>query len=166
MRRIVGHMPGDGRSPAEPKEIIMAQWTLADLSEKMRDIDFTMLITKTAGGAIAARPMSNNGEVDYDGDSWFFTTEDTLMVSDIAADPQVGLSFQGKSGILGQRPFFLAVEGVADLVRDKSAFAAHWSSDLERWFPEGVDTPGLVMIHVRAGRLHYWDGEEEGTIAL
>uniref|UniRef100_UPI003B3B1047 pyridoxamine 5'-phosphate oxidase family protein n=1 Tax=Sphingomonas sp. TaxID=28214 RepID=UPI003B3B1047 len=84
----------------------MTQWTLADLSEKMRDIDFTMLITKTNGAAIAARPMSNNRDVDYDGDSWFFTTEDTLMVSDIAADPQVGLSFQGKSGILGQRPFF------------------------------------------------------------
>jgi general stress protein 26 len=147
-------------------ETIMAHKTLAELSEKMRDIDFTMLTTKTTGGAIAARPMSNNRDVEYDGDSWYFTYEDTLMVSDISADPNVGLSFQARSGIVGQRPFFLAVEGVADLVRDRSQFEAHWTKDLDRWFPDGIDTPGIVMIHVRAGRVHYWDGQDEGEIAL
>jgi general stress protein 26 len=144
----------------------MPSKTLADLSEKMRDIDFTMLSTKTRGGAIGARPMSNNRQVDYDGDSYYFTTSDTLMVSDIEGDPNVGLSFQGKSGILGQRPFFVAVEGVADLVHDKAAFAEHWTTDLDRWFAQGIDTPGLTMIHVHAGRVHYWDGEDEGEIAL
>jgi general stress protein 26 len=144
----------------------MSNKTLAELSEKMRDIDFTMLSTKTKGGAVGARPMSNNREVDYDGDSYYFTTADTLMVADITADPNVGLSFQGKSGLLGQRPFFVAVEGVADLVRDKAAFAEHWTKDLDRWFAEGIDTPGLTLIHVHAARVHYWDGEEEGEIAL
>jgi general stress protein 26 len=144
----------------------MPNKTLADLSEKMRDIDFTMLSTKTQGGAIGARPMSNNREVDYDGDSYYFTWADSLMVSDIQADPNVSLSFQGKSGILGQRPFFVAVEGIANLIRDKAAFAEHWTKDLDRWFPDGIDTAGLVMIHVRAGRIHYWDGEDEGELAL
>lgn len=140
--------------------------TLADLAEAMRDIDFAMLSTHTDGGAIGARPMSNNGQVDYDGDSWYFTTDDTRMVADIAADPQVGLSFLGKAGLLGQRPFFVAVEGRADLVRDKAAFADHWTRDLDRWFADGIDTPGLVMVHVRASRVHYWDGEDEGEISL
>jgi general stress protein 26 len=144
----------------------MADKTLADLSEKMRDIDFTMLTTKSSGGAIAARPMSNNREVDYDGDSYFFTTEDTLMVADITSDPNVGLSYQARSGIVGQRPFFLAVEGRAALIRDKSQFEAHWTSDLDRWFPDGIDTPGLVLIHVHASRVHYWDGQDEGELTL
>jgi general stress protein 26 len=148
------------------KETIMADKTLADLSEKMRDIDFTMLTTKSSGGAIASRPMSNNRDVEYDGDSYYFTTEDTLMVADIEGDPNVGLIFQSRSGIIGQRPFFLAVEGIADLIRDKSQFEAHWTSDLDRWFPDGIDTPTLVMIHVRAGRVHYWDGQDEGELAL
>ena len=47
----------------------MADLSLSDISEKMRDIDFTMRSTRTEGGAIAARPMSNNREVEYDGDS-------------------------------------------------------------------------------------------------
>ncbi len=140
--------------------------TLADLSKAMRDIDFAMLSTHTDGGAIAARPMSNNQQVDYGGDSYYFTMQDTRTVADIERDPQVSLSFLGKSGMLGMRPFFVAVEGHADLVRDKAAFEERWSPDLDRWFDRGVDTPGLVMIHVRAKRVHYWDGEDEDEVSL
>ena len=140
--------------------------TLAELSEKMRDIDFAMLSTHTEGGQIAARPMSNNRQVDYDGDSHYFSLDDTRTVHDIARDPKVGLSFLGKSGLLGKRPFFVAVEGEAALIRDKAQFAEHWTSDLDRWFADGIDTPGLVMIRVGAGRVHYWDGEDEGEIAV
>ncbi|KFD30161.1 pyridoxamine 5'-phosphate oxidase family protein [Sphingobium yanoikuyae] len=140
--------------------------SLEDLSHKMKEIDFAMLATHTGGGAIGSRPMSNNREVDYDGSAWFFTEETTLMVSDIKADPAVNLSYQGKSGLLGQRPFFLAVEGTAMLIRDKDQFEAHWTKGLERWWPQGTQTPGLVLIQVIGERAHYWDGEEEGELLL
>jgi general stress protein 26 len=144
----------------------MSTKTLTDLAEKMKDIDFAMLSTRAEGGEIGARPMSNNRDVDYDGDSYYFTTDDTLMVRDIERDPQVGLAFQGKAGLLGMRPLFVAVEGRADLIRNKSEFVDHWNSDLERWFKDGVDTPGLVLIKVHAERAHYWDGEDEGEVTL
>ena len=144
----------------------MPDKTLADIAKTMRDIDFTMLSTRAPNGAIGARPMSNNRDVDYDGDSYFFTTEDTQMVADITRDPQVGLALQAKAGLLHMRPFFVAIEGMAALIRDKAAFEQHWNKDLERWFADGVDTPGLVLIHVHAGRIHYWDGEDEGEIKV
>ncbi|WCP13342.1 hypothetical protein sphantq_01769 [Sphingobium sp. AntQ-1] len=140
--------------------------SVEDLSRKMKEIDFAMLATHTGGGAIGSRPMSNNREVDYDGSAWFFTEETTLMVSDIKADPAVNLSYQGKSGLLGQRPFFLTVEGTAMLIRDKDQFEAHWTKGLERWWPQGTKTPGLVLIQVIGKRAHYWDGEEEGELWL
>jgi general stress protein 26 len=140
--------------------------TIATLAEKMKNIDFAMLSTHTEGGQIGARPMSNNRDVAYGGDSYYFATEDTLMVRDIERDPRVGLSFQGKTGMLRQRPFFIAVEGRADLIRDKSAFQDHWNPELENWFEHGADTPGLVMIKVHAERAHYWDGEDEGELEL
>jgi general stress protein 26 len=140
--------------------------TLEQLAEKMRDIDFAMLSTHTQGGAIGARPMSNNREVDYDGDSWFFADETALMVADIERDPQVSLSYQGKSGLLGMRPLFIAIEGRAEIVRDRALFAAHWTSGLERWWPQGIDTPELVLIRVTGERAHYWDGENEGELIL
>lgn len=140
--------------------------SLADLAEKMKDIDFAILSTRTEGGAVAGRPMSNNREVDFDGDAYFFTCDDARTVADVERDPQVGLSYQGKSGMLGLRPFFLTVEGRAELIRDKGAFARHWTKDLDRWFKQGIDTPGLTLIKVTAERVHYWDGYEEGEIAV
>ena len=140
--------------------------TLADIAKAMKSIDFTMLSTRNADGTIGSRPMSNNRQVEFDGDSFYFTLDSTLTVKDIERDPQVGLSFQDKAGVLGMRPFFIAIEGKASLIRDKAEFEAHWTSDLDRWFKEGVDTPGLVLIKVHAGRVHYWDGEDEGEVKL
>jgi general stress protein 26 len=142
----------------------MADPKLAELAKKMRGIDFAMLFTRSDGGAMAGRPMSNNGDVEYDGDSFYFTYERFRTVSDIEADPKVSLSFQGSGGLLGMRPFFACVEGIAELIRDRSAFEAHWTKDLDRWFPDGIDTPGIVLVKVRAERIHWWDGEEEGEI--
>ena len=144
----------------------MTDMTLTDISEKMRDIDFTMLSTRTAGGAIASRPTSNNRQVEFDGDAYYFTCDETRTVADIERDPRVGLAYQAKSGMLGMKPFFISVEGTAELIRDKARFAEHWTKDLDAWFKQGVDTPGLTMIKVHAERLHYWDGYDEGELDL
>ena len=144
----------------------MGDLKLEDISEKMRDIDFAMLSTRTESGAIAARPMSNNRQVEYDGDNYFFTCDDHGAVRDIENDPNVGLGYQAKSGALHMKPYFIAIEGKAELIRDKAQFEEHWTEGLERWFKQGTDTPGLVLIKVRADRLHYWDGGEEGDVKL
>ena len=110
--------------------------------------------------------MSNNGDVEYEGDSFFFTDEHTAKVDDIKADAHVTLSFTGQKGLLGKPPIFIAVEGMAELIRDKAAFEEHWTKDLDRWFAEGIDTPGLLMIKARASQIRYWDGEEEGRLTV
>lgn len=144
----------------------MADMTLGQISEKMRDIDIAVLTTRTADGALAGRPMSNNRDVEYDGDSFFFTLADTGTVKDVRTDPNVSLSYGAKSGMLHLKPFYITLSGAAELIQDKAAFAEHWNKDLDRWFEQGVDTPGLVLVKVSAERLHYWDGYEEGEIEL
>ena len=138
----------------------MSQKTLADLAEKMRDIDIAMLSTHTDGGTIAGRPMSNNREVDYDGTSCYFTWEQSRMVADIERSPQVSLAFQGA------KAFMVAVQGNAELVRDRATFADHWTPDLDHWFKDGIETRGLIMIRVHASRIHYWDGEDDADITV
>jgi general stress protein 26 len=145
---------------------MMTDLTLEDISEKMRDIDFAMLTTRTQKGAIAARPMSNNRQVDFDGDSYFFTLDSTGTVADISNDPQVGLSYQGKSGALGMKPLFITIAGRGELIRDKAQFEQHWTKDLDAWFKQGIDTPGLTLLKVTAERLHCWNGYEESEIPL
>lgn len=144
----------------------MSDMTLADLAAKMRKIDFTTLTTRTEGGALAARPMSNNGDVEFDGDCFFFAYDSARSVSDITADRHVSLALQGSAGLLGKPPLFITIQGSATLIRDKAVFADHWTPDLDYWFKDGIDTPGVVMIHVRAERVHYWDGTDEGEIAV
>ena len=138
----------------------MTQKSLPDLSRQMRAIDVTMLFTHGEGSTMAGRPMSNNGEVDYDGDSYYFTWSASRMVGEIERDPTVSLSFQGA------KHFLVAVAGKAELIRDKAQFKTHWSKDLDYWFKDGIDTPDMVMIKVTANRVHYWDGEEDGEIVV
>lgn len=143
--------------------------TLADISKAMKDIDFCMLVSRASDGSIGGRPMSNNRQVEYEGTSWFFTFDDTRMAEDIARDPSVGLTYQGKAGLLGvvgKPGLFVHVEGEAHVIRDKAKFAEHWDKSLDRWFEDGIDTPGLALIEVAAKRIHYWDGEDEGEVRL
>ena len=139
---------------------------LAHLAEAMKDIDFVMLNTHTKDGQIGARPMSNNRQVDYDGDSYYFTWEDCLMVDDIKRDPKVGLSLQGAQSENGAPGIFISIEGKAVIVRDKTQFKEHWVDELDRWFEDGIDTEGMVMLHVEASRAAYWDGEDEGDFDI
>ena len=38
--------------------------------------------------------------------------------------------------MLGMKPFFITVEGRAELIEDKGRFAEHWTKDLDAWFKE------------------------------
>ena len=134
--------------------------TLPELAKKMQKIDFCMMITKSEFGAIASRPMSNNGEVDYDGDSYFFSYTDTRKVRELEADPNVTLDFQSKDT-------WISVRGQARLHRDDRAlFEAHWTKDLDRWFEQGIDTPGLTLIEVVAEVAEVNGRPGEGTVDL
>lgn len=144
----------------------MSTWTLQELAKKMADIDYLMFSTRAANGQIATRPMSNNEDVEYDGTSWFFTWADAHMVAEIRQDQAVGLAYQGKSGLFGSPPLFIAVEGNAELITDQAQFEQHWDDSMNRWFKEGPATPGIILIKVQASRIHYWDGEDEGELTL
>jgi len=89
-----------------------------------------------------------------------------VKVSDIRRDPAVTLAFIEPPGLLGKPGIFLSVEGKASLIRDRTAFHDHWTDDLERWFPQGTETPGLLLIKVHADRIKFWDGEMNGVVGV
>lgn len=141
--------------------------TLADIARAMADIDHVMLMTHSSRGHIAGRPMNNNRDVDYQGDSWFFAWEGAHVVREIERDPRVALTLQGPRRMVLSRPgMFICIDGAASVSRDQRRFAEHWNRELDRTFRQGPATPGLVMIKVRAKRVSYWEGEEEGEIRL
>lgn len=142
----------------------MAELTLKDIAEKMRDIDICMMTTKTPSMALESRPMSNNRKVEYDGDSYFFAYDSCSAAQEIKQKPEVNLAFT-HSPTLG-KAFYLSVTGNAELIYDKAEMKKRWNKDVEIWFEDGLDTPGIVLIKVRAARLKYWQGTEEGEVSL
>jgi general stress protein 26 len=143
----------------------MSKKSLAEIATEMAGIDIAILSTHTENGEIANRPMSNNGDVTYDGTSYYFTYERARAVSDIQRDTKVALGLSSAAGLFSEG-IYVAVEGAAELIRDKATFKQHWTSDLDRWFDNGVDTPGIVLIKVKAKRITYWKGREEGEVEL
>lgn len=52
------------------------------------------------------------------------------------------------------------------MIRDTAEFARHWDKSLDRWFPQGAETPGTVLLQIAAERIHHWDGDDEGDVKL
>ena len=76
------------------------------------------------------------------------------------------LTFTAPPHLLGKPGIFIAIDGNASLIEDVSEFEEHWVKGLERWFPEGTQTPGLALIKVAARSIQYWDGEENGKVEV
>lgn len=133
---------------------------MKDVAQKMRGMDLCMLTTVSDYGRLASRPMSNNGEVEYDGTSYFFTWADSRMASDIQKNKHVQLNFKADKGFL-----FVAVQGEARVLTDRRVMQDHWHEELKRWFKDGLETEGLVMLVVDAKRIQWW-GEDDGSVEL
>ncbi|MES2906593.1 MAG: pyridoxamine 5'-phosphate oxidase family protein [Pseudomonadota bacterium] len=140
--------------------------TLKDINDKLRKIDICMMTTQTGRGALESRPMSNNKDVDFDGDCYFFTDGDSTAAKQIASHPQVNLGFSSSGGLFGGGGTFISLTGPASLSTDKATMKKHWNKDIEVWFKDGIETPGLTLIHVKASRLKYWQNGDEGEIKL
>ena len=126
------------------------------IAELIKDIDICMFVTR-ADGAVRGRPMSNNGKVEYDGDSWFFAQDGTRKVVEIEADPAVELAF-----IDTPNGTWINVEGRAAIVRgDDERKRDLWLPDLERWFPDGPEDHEVVLIKVEAAHIDAWAGEND-----
>jgi general stress protein 26 len=138
----------------------MATLSLSTLTKHMRQIDICMMVTISKRGSLNSRPMSNNKDVNYKGDSWFFTYEKTRKVKDLQENPNVSLNFEG------DKDLFISIAGKAKIIRNKEIFEKHWVDSLNQWFPDGVDTKGMVLIQVKGIKFEYWQRDKEGKIKI
>lgn len=67
----------------------MANTSLESIAQKMRRLDIAALTTVTDSGELATRPMSNNGDVEYDGNSYYFTFEQSHRIRHSAQPARV-----------------------------------------------------------------------------
>ena len=139
----------------------MAERTLSDIATKLKSIDTAMLVTKTGEtGAIAARPMSNNKDVNEDdGTTFHFSTDDGRIDDDLKRSSECGATYTSGE-------FYCAVQATGKLHRERATLEKHWVPDLEKWFEDGLDTEGLVLIEVSPVRIDWWEGREQGELTF
>ncbi len=145
---------GGGKKPSKD---------MRELAEKMAGIDLCSMTTRTTGKGVRTRPMSNNGEVEFDGDAWFFSWRDSQKVRDLAKNPAVSLAYTGGTK---KEPVWIVVYGEGELVDDEALKKKHWTPGLEKWFDSGPENPHIALIRVTADRASWWSYEGEGEVTF
>ena len=125
---------------------------LNKLRDMIKDIDFCMLTTIDENGDLHSRPMSSNGQIEPNGDLWFFTGISSHKVSEVADFPKVNVSFADP-----KNQKYISTSGTAELVRDRRKIEELWKPEFKMWFPEGKDDPEIALLRISLEKAEYWD---------
>jgi general stress protein 26 len=136
-------------------ETMMQEDKLKKLREIVKAVDICMLTTVDERGDLHSRPMSNNREIEFDGDLWFFTYGSSHKVDEVGRVPKVNASFADVDAQL-----YASLTGRAEVVRDPAKIEELWQPQLRAWFPEGKETPDIALLKVSVERGEYWDGSQ------
>lgn len=121
---------------------------ISKVTDIINDSHIGMFTTINEKGALVSRPLAVQ-DVKDDGDMWFFTGEGTSQVAHIGAEPRVNVSF-------GKGTEWVSVAGIAEVVRDRAKIRELWNQAVEAWFPDGPDTPEVVLLRVDSDSAEYW----------
>ena len=127
----------------------------------IKELDICLLTTHGEDGALDSRPMSNNGLVDWDGQSWFFAPRHGALVRQLSADPEASAGYRATEGFT-----FVSVSGPVAIETDVELKERFWMSELERWFPGGPSDPDVVLLRLDAARARWWTADGDGDAEL
>jgi general stress protein 26 len=126
--------------------------SLQKLRDLIKDIEFCMFTTIAEDGSLHSRPMATNGEVEVNGNMWFFTFASSHKVAEVNQHQQVNVSFSAPD-----KQQYVCVSGTAELVRDRAKIEELWKPELKAWFPQEINEPDIALLKVNANKAEYWD---------
>lgn len=120
----------------------------SDFYDVLDTFDNCMLLTFTDDGTPHARPMAVAGR---EGSALYFVTaRATPKVEEATANDIAVITAQDSRR-------WVTATGATSLVDDAGRIERFWSKTMDAWFPEGPQTPGLVMLRVDLADGEYWD---------
>ena len=133
---------------------------VAELKSKIKSIRFAMFTTIDEHGHLISRPMTNQ-ETDAEGNLWFYTSTSTDLWENIAAQPQVNLSFSEPADHV-----YVSISGRAERVVDREKIKAMWNPAVQAWYPHGPDDPHVMLVKVVSDSAEYWDSSASSMVQL
>lgn len=133
---------------------------VAELRSRVAPVRFAMLTTADRYGHLVSRPMTCQ-QIDEEGNFWFYTATGSDLWDNIAAEPNVNLSFCNPADQV-----YVSVSGLAERVVDRARIRAMWNPAVQAWFPHGPDDPHAVLIRVVSDTAEYWDTQSSSMVQL
>ena len=133
---------------------------VAELKSKIKAIRFAMFTTIDADGKLVSVPMTNQ-EMDAEGNLWFFTSSQIDLWENIAAHPEVNLSFSEPEDNV-----YVSISGRAERVVDRAKIKDMWNPAVQAWFPAGRDDPHAMLVRVVSDSAEYWDSNASAMVQL
>jgi general stress protein 26 len=119
-------------------------------AQLMREIGTALLTTVDRDGAFHTRPLQTLA-VDADQTIWFFTDWGSPKVEELRHEMRVSLGYADAS-----RGTYVAISGMAELLRDSNRARALWTSEQRAYDPDGPDDARLAVLRVRIEHAEYW----------
>ena len=126
---------------------------IPEIAALIKKIDLCLFTTSGDDGQLHTRPMSNNGQVEWEGTSWFFAPNDGRLVAELQADPQAVAGYRA-----GDAYDFISISGRATIETDAELKKQYWLPELERWFPNGPERSERRADPPRCGACGLVDG--------
>ncbi|WDF72083.1 pyridoxamine 5'-phosphate oxidase family protein [Novosphingobium sp. KACC 22771] len=106
------------------------------------------VILRRDGAPHSAAPMTAQLDPKAHGAIWFFTNRS----GDFAPLGDASFTFSAKGHDL-----FASVQGLLVEETSRERLDHFWSRPIEAWFPEGKDSPDLLLMRMELGQARVWD---------
>jgi general stress protein 26 len=128
-----------------------------EFAELVDAFRFAMLVSVQRDGELRARPMTilekHGAAAKSDAGATsltFATSADNSLVDELREAPKACVTLQD-----GYK--YVSLTCSARLGQDRSRLRALWSPQLEAWFPQGPDSPEIVLIDCAVTQAEFWD---------
>ena len=130
---------------------------LTQLAKLIEGIPVAMLTNLEPNGSLVSRPMSPL-EMDVNGAIWFFTDINSSKVEQLR---RVNLSFADPACAS-----YVSLSGHGELDKDQAHINQLWTPFVKPWFPEGPDSPNLVLLKFVPDTAEYWDAPHSKMVRM
>ena len=123
---------------------------MARVAELIWSIRIALLTTVDLEGHFHTRPVQTL-QVERGEAVWFFTGWGSQKVDELLHDRRVSLGYADP----GKR-VYLAVSGMASLLRDPKKARELWTAEQRAYYPDGPEDDRLALLRVRVEQAEYW----------
>jgi len=133
-----------------------------NLWEMIKDIKFGMFTHRDAHGVLHAHPLTTqNQAVDEKSTLYFFVKSDSEIVSAVAKDQQVCVTYADPGA-----DSYVSVSGEAHIDHDQAKKEELFTSMSKAWYPAGPTDPSLTLLTVRLQHAEYWESDDGKMVQM